>query len=296
MIDFRPPVIEDKQWVDPLLRKSKKYGCEYSFGDVFIWQSVYDIRIAHHKGFFVSINGGDYPGYCCPVGEGDMAEVINDMIADADERGMKFRMFGLVPECVVQLDKLFPGRFEFEPVRDNFDYIYASEDLINLPGKKYHPKRNHISAFMRNNDWSYEPITRDNIAECIAMNAEWERRNREKDPDSIDEELVAITRSFENFFELDFVGGLLRVSGEVVAFTFGEEMNDELFCTHVEKAFADVRGAYPMINREFAARELSKYKYINREDDTGAEGLRRAKLSYYPAILLEKFIARLKKV
>ncbi len=294
MIDFRPPVIEDRQWVEPLLRKSKRYGCEYSFGDVFIWQSVYDIQIAHHKGFFVSLNGGEYQSYCCPVGEGDATEVINDMMEDARERGIEFKMFGLVSDCVVQMDKLFPGRFEFEPIRDSFDYIYSTQDLIDLPGKKYHPKRNHISAFKRNNDWSYEPITKENIAECVLMNGEWERRNREKDPESIDEELVAINQSFENFFELGFVGGLLRVSGEVVAFTFGEEMNEDIFCTHVEKAYADVRGAYPMINREFAARELSGYKYINREDDAGSEGLRRAKLSYYPEILLEKFVARLK--
>jgi len=95
--------------------------------------------------------------------------------------------------------------------------------------------------------------------------------------------------------DLGFVGGLLRANGEVVAFTFGEEMNPEVFCTHIEKAYADVRGAYPMINREFAANALSQYKYINREDDTGSEGLRKAKLSYCPDILLEKYMARVKK-
>ena len=111
----------------------------------------------------------------------------------------------------------------------------------------------------------------------------------------MDEELDAINISFENYFDLGFVGGLLRANGEVVAFTFGEEMNPEVFCTHIEKAYADVRGAYPMINREFAANALSQYKYINREDDTGSEGLRKAKLSYCPDILLEKYMARVKK-
>lgn len=124
---------------------------------------------------------------------------------------------------------------------------------------------------MRENEWSYEPITADNLDECRAMNAEWEHRNREKDPEAMDDELDAINISFENYFDLGFVGGLLRANGEVVAFTFGEEMNPEVFCTHIEKAYADVRGAYPMINREFAANALSQYKYINREDDTGSE-------------------------
>lgn len=204
-------------------------------------------------------------------------------------------MFGLNNECVKKVEELFPGKFDFEPLRDSFDYIYLTENLINLPGKKFHGKRNHIAAFMRENEWSYEPITADNLDECRAMNAEWERRNREKDPEAMDDELDAINISFENYFDLGFVGGLLRANGEVVAFTFGEEMNPEVFCTHIEKAYADVRGAYPMINLEFAANALSQYKYINREDDTGSEGLRKAKLSYCPDILLEKYMARVKK-
>ena len=254
MLDFRPPVTEDRKWVAPIISHAKRFGCDYSFGDMFIWQHVYNIRIASHDGFLFSINGTDddngvkRPTYGFPVGEGD-----------------------------------------------SFDYVYLTENLINLPGKKFHGKRNHIAAFMRENEWSYEPITADNLDECRAMNAEWERRNREKDPEAMDDELDAINISFENYFDLGFVGGLLRANGEVVAFTFGEEMNSEVFCTHIEKAYADVRGAYPMINREFAANALSQYKYINREDDTGSEGLRKAKLSYCPDILLEKYMARVKK-
>ena len=294
MIEFRPPVIEDRQWVEPLLRESKKYGCEYSFGDMYIWQSIYDIQIANHKGFFVSFNGAGFDSYCCPVGSGNKKEVIEDLMRDAKERGIEFKMFGLVKECAEDLENLFPGKFEIEEVRDTFDYIYNTEDLINLSGKKYHGKRNHIAYFKKNNNWTYEPLTRANIPDCIAMNNTWEELNREKDPDGIDDELIAINKSFRDYEKLNFKGSVLRVDGDVVAFTFGEEMNEDIFCTHVEKAYSDIRGAYPMINREFAERELSSYKYINREDDTGLEGLRRAKLSYYPAILLEKYMARLK--
>ena len=294
MIEFRPPRIEDKQWVEPLLRESKKYGCEYSFGDMYIWQSIYDIEIANYNGFFVSFNGAGFNAYCCPVGNGNKKEVIEAMMQDAQQRGIEFKMFGLVKECTEDLERLFPGKFEIEEMRDSFDYIYNTQDLINLSGKKYHGKRNHIAYFKKNNSWTYEPITRENIPQCIDMNEVWEKLNREKDPEGIDDELVAINKSFENYEKLNFKGGVLKVDGQIVAFTFGEEMNEDIFCTHVEKAFSDIRGAYPMINREFAERELSQYKYINREDDTGLEGLRRAKLSYYPAILLEKYMARLK--
>lgn len=301
MLDFRPPVTEDRKWVAPIISHAKRFGCDYSFGDMFIWQHVYNIRIASHDGFLFSINGTDddngikRPTYGFPVGEGNLKEAIELIEEDSAKRGYELEMFGLNNECVKKVETLFPGKFDFEPLRDSFDYIYLTENLINLPGKKFHGKRNHIAAFMRENEWSYEPITADNLDECRAMNAEWERRNREKDPEAMDDELDAINISFENYFDLGFVGGLLRANGEVVAFTFGEEMNPEVFCTHIEKAYADVRGAYPMINREFAANALSQYKYINREDDTGSEGLRKAKLSYCPDILLEKYMARVKK-
>ena len=295
MFNFRPPRPEDRQWVAPIISKAKHFGCDYSFGDMFIWQTVYNIRIAHSDGFVFSINGRDKPVYGFPVGEGDLKKAIEDLMADAAQYGVGLEMFGLNNECVKKVEDLFPGVFEFEPVRDSFDYVYLTENLVDLPGKKYHAKRNHIAAFKRDNEWSYEPITESNIDECRAMNEEWERINREKNPEAIDDELDAINISFDYYTRLGFVGGLLRANGKVVAFTFGEEMNPEMFCTHVEKAYADVRGAYPMINREFAANALSSYKYINREDDTGSEGLRRAKLSYFPDILLEKYMARVKK-
>ncbi len=295
MLDFRPPRLEDRQWVAPIISNARRFGCDYSFGDMYIWKNIYNIRITHFDGFVLSINGEDKPVYGFPVGDGDLKKAIESLVEDSQKYGVGLTMFGLNNECVKKVEELFPDTFDFEPMRDSYDYIYLSSDLIDLPGKKYHGKRNHIVAFKRDNEWSYEPITAENIDECRAMNAEWERLNREKDPDAIDDELDAINLSFDNYFSLGFVGGLIRANGRVVAFTFGEEMNPEMFCTHVEKAYADVRGAYPMINREFAANALSKYKYINREDDTGSEGLRKAKLSYYPDILLEKYMARAKK-
>ena len=125
------------------------------------------------------------------------------------------------------------------------------------------------------------------------MNKKWEAIN--DDSVGLDNELNAINRAFDKYFELGFTGGLIRRDGEVVAYTFGEPITDEVFCTHVEKAFSDVRGAYPIINQQFCENELMSYKYVNREDDTGDDGLRQAKLSYNPTILLKKFDAVLKE-
>ena len=174
-------------------------------------------------------------------------------------------MHGVTPEGIAYLNEVYPGKFTYEASRDDFDYIYSSRDLIDLSGKKYHGKRNHISYFKKNFDWQYERITPENIEECRRMNEEWEALNSERKPEEIATEQRAVNHAFNHFWELGLVGGLIRTQDGVVA--------------------------YPIINNEFARNELSGYRYINREEDTGDEGLRKAKLSYYPEILLEKHLA-----
>ncbi len=291
MLDFHSPSLQDKKWAKELLSFSQYMGCEYSFGNMLIWSPIFNTKITRYKEFLITKGGGNVPSYCCPAGRGDIKSTVTELITDARQYGHPFKMFGLTAKCVDIYNELFPNKFIFEPYREGFDYIYSTEDLINLDGKKYHGKRNHIAAFKKNNLWSYEIITEDNIDECILMNNEWELDNREKNPKDIDEELSAINQAFKNYFSLDFTGALIRVDGKPVAFTIGEKLNNETFCTHIEKAYSEIRGAYPMINREFAANALRGYKYINREEDAGSEGLRKAKLSYNPVILLEKYTA-----
>lgn len=269
-------------------------GCEYTFGNIFAWSPVFQTKLTNHKNTLITKSKGNKPAYSCPAGYGDFKSIIPDLIADAKACGHPFKMVGITPGCIEKIENQYPGKFEFEAYREGFDYIYLTHDLINLKGKKYQKKRNHIAGFERENDWSFEMIDENNLSDCIAMNAAWNEENEEKDPDSISLEQQAIHRSFDNYFELGLSGGLIRVDGKTVAFTMGEKLNDETYCVHFEKAYASIRGAYPMINREFEKNALSDYKYINREDDAGVEGLRKAKLSYYPVILLEKYLARCK--
>ena len=188
MLDFRPPVTEDRKWVASLSATQKRFGCDYSFGDMFIWQHVYNIRIASHDGFLfqstapMTTTASKDRLYGFPVGEGNLKEAIELIEEDSAKRGYGLEMFGLNNECVKRSRSCSPASSILSRSETAFDYIYLTENLINLPGKKFHGKRNHIAAFMRENEWSYEPITADNLDECRAMNAEWERRNREKDP------------------------------------------------------------------------------------------------------------------
>lgn len=288
MLTFQSPRIEDKNWVKELFSYSQFQGCEYTFGNLYIWNPIYSSKITRFNDFFISKSTGSKPSYVFPAGRGDLKKVIEAMLDDAHGSGHPFRLHGVTKKAQAALEEILPGAFEYQPYRDGFDYIYNTQDLISLSGRKYHGKRNHIAYFQKTYDWHYEPITTANISDCMRMNAEWEQENLSKNPEGISEELAAIHRAFDHYFELGFIGGMVRADGRVVAYTVGEELTDNTFCTHIEKAFADVRGAYPIINREFAANALGKYAFVNREEDMGEEGLRKAKLSYYPAILLEK--------
>jgi hypothetical protein len=208
-------------------------------------------------------------------------------------------MMGLLPEDVALIEKLYKGCFEFKKRRDGFDYVYLLEKLVKLPGRKLHAKRNHINFFIKNYDWTFEPLTLENLDECREMNEQWYEKKERSHYTGLANERRAVEKCFENYSRLGLEGGLLRASGRIVAYTIGEPLNSDTYVIHIEKAFSDIRGAYQMINREFASFIKDKYPhilYVNREDDMGDKGLRRAKLSYYPDRMIEKYIAAYKGV
>ena len=293
MLDFHPITLEDKARAEDILLATDNMGCEYCFGTLFIWKNVYKTQIAFHGNMLVAkYYMQDAVNYCCPTGDGDFAEMVELVIEDAHRNGVKPVIGGCSLAEKQKLEELFPSKFTFTADDSRFDYIYKSTDLANLSGRKYHSKRNHISAFIKNNpDWSFEEISPANIGQCASMNERWLMLNEYKDEEAISAEHNALNVALAHFDELGFYGGLIRVGYEVVAFSFGEKLKDGIFCTHFEKAYSTVQGAYPIINREMAIRLCDEYELINREEDTGAEGLRKAKRSYYPEIWLEKYIA-----
>ena len=289
--------LEDKNWIKEILSQVDFYTCEYPFGNIFSYGAKMEIKVGNIEGCLVSkCVQDDYVMYCCPVGNGNLKAAFDFILSDARADGRDFEIFSISPDTVEFLSKNYGDILDIFLVRDTFDYLYNSEDLINLAGKKYQPKRNHISYFMKNNNWTYERLCKENIPECLEMSKLWLEGSLEEYREELEGELKIIKRVFDNYDKLDFVGGVLKVDGRVVAYTMGEPSSKDVFCVHIEKAFSDIRGAYPMINQQFVKNELSGYKYINREDDTGAENLRKAKLSYYPAILAEKYEAKLKNV
>lgn len=293
MIDFRKIELTDKEWIDTLLGYSDYRGAEYCFTNLFIWDGVYNSRIARHKDFLLFISGeGENARYLYPAGRGDKKEAIELLKKDALERGVKMILIGLSQEAAGELESLYPGEFSIRPYRNSFDYIYEKERLISLSGKKLQSKRNHINFFKNSYNWNFQEFSPDKAEEVKAFNLEWCREVDCSQSESLDLETCAVKKCLENFAYLRLTGGILRVDGKIVAYTVGEQINSDTFIVHIEKAFASVRGAYPVINNEFVKRMPAGVKYVNREDDAGDAGLRTAKESYNPVFMQEKLSAQ----
>ena len=300
MLNFNDISLADKVWVDELLGYSGFMGTEYCFTSLYIWDKIYNSKILHYKDFLLLRSvSKEMATYLYPAGRGDLKESIEMMIEDSKSIERRFLITSIPAEGKTKLEELFPERFEFISARNSFDYIYDRESLATLSGKRYQSKRNHIARFKELPDWEYERISVDDpnrltgqIDECIEMNQEWCKINKCYDNNSLHNETCAATKALKNFAELKLLGGILRSGGKVVAFTIGEPLNSDTFIVHIEKAFSDIKGAYPFINQQFILHETEGYKYINREDDAGDEGLRKAKLSYHPVLMVEKYIAK----
>lgn len=295
MINFKEITLEDKQWIDPLLEASDYEGCHQNFSNLFTWAKVNKTYVAEHKGYLVAKFDLDSenPKFFFPAGKGDIKPVIEDILNEVKSTSNPTVFIGMSPDNIQVLDSLYPNRFEYKEIRGDFDYVYLIENMSKLSGQKFHSMKNHVNAFKKNNEWSFELISQDNIEECKEMSKLWMSK-QEKESEGLDDEFTATRRYLKYFSELQVDGALIRANGQIVAFTIGEILNSDTYVIHLEKAFREVRGSYPMINHQFATWVMNTYpqiKYINREEDTGDEGLRKAKLSYHPYKLNEKFHA-----
>lgn len=303
---FKEIEFSDKEWVDKLLSYSDYRSTEYNFTVLYIWRESYNTKIARFKEFLLIRSGNMESGYAYlfPAGRGDLKEALDYIIEDAGSHNRQFLLVSVLEEQKKRLEELYPGRFSYTPTRNSFDYIYSSKDLITLKGKKFQAKRNYVSRFKSNLQWSFEPVTPENLPECWQMNEQWCRLYGCTRDESLSQESCSVRCALKNFGPLRLKGGLLRLNGKVVAFSLGEMINSDTFLVHIEKAFADIQGAYPTISREFllycsnlteeeipiADEEKIGFKYVNREDDAGDEGLRKAKLQYHPIFMIEKYL------
>lgn len=291
MIDFQPVTPDKKESYNRLLLDGRERGCEYSFANLYLWGRQKGAIIHDHLVLFSQFSRRSV--YPFPVGTGDKAKVIQAIMEDAQQRGIPCRLTGLREEDIALLEKLYPGKFRFHCDRDSYDYVYSIADLAQLKGRRYQKKRNHCNRFRENFPYSTAvPLGSENIGAVEQLVDTWyDVRLREDPQGDYHMERAALKKALQSFKTLGMEGLVLMDGQTALAMTLGSPISPNTFDVHFEKALPEAEGAYAAINFEFARYLQNKYpqlQYLNREDDLGQEGLRKAKLSYYPHHMVEK--------
>ncbi len=292
MLDLKPIELKDKEWIDRLVAEEDSPSADFNFGNMYMWDASFQQEVGAVGGRLVVCPRYAEPFFAWPVGGGELAPVLAEMAAHAKAEGSPFVLRGVTADKLPLLHALYPGRVHAAEDRDLWDYLYDSEKLATLSGKKMHGKRNHCNRFEAENQWRYRELTPADLPSCKELLDFWMDGCGEDARDGIDNEYMAIGRGFSDYQALGLEGGVLFVGDRLCAFTIGERISSDTFDVHFEKALWNVNGAYPMINREFVRQIRQRHpeiRWINREDDTGRDSLRQSKLSYHPDRMVEKY-------
>lgn len=298
MLDFHRLRPEQRREYEQVLFSGETRGCEYSFANLYLWGWQQTVFTRGCVAFFSHFSGRSI--YPFPIGPGDKKGVIEDILEDARQRGIPCRITNLLPQEAELLEQWFPGRFHFRSDRSSFDYVYDISDLADLKGRKFQKKRNHLNRFRAAHpDCRVVPLDPNDLGAAQDMVHDWYARRLREDPQGdYMLESIAMGKAFRHYEALAMEGIALVENGAVLAVTMGSRLSGDTFDIHFEKAREDVDGAYTVVNAEFAAYLREKHpelRYLNREDDLGLEGLRKAKLSYNPHHLTEKLWAYLRE-
>lgn len=301
MIPFQAPDPSYRSWVLPRLQAEALPLCDYGFANLCCWRNAFSTALAPWEArLLIRVNTQYGRGYLWPAGSGDPRPALDALFQEAQSQGTPLRLLCLTRTHAGFLETHYPGRFTITPLRDSFDYLYQIQRLAQLPGKKLHAKRNHIHRLDEHcPGWTWAPLTQADIPDCLALDARWHQsavvREGPQGLRSLDEEHRALLLALEHREALGMEGIVLRWQGQVLGFTLGSPLTPQVFDVNFERAREDIQGAYPAVARSFA-RCLQEVHpgltHLNREDDMGLPGLRRAKQSYYPDCMAEKFSAQ----
>ena len=291
MLDFQYLTLADKTEYEKALLAGPSRGCEYSFANLYLWGRQKMTRLGDFFLLFSQFNRRTV--YPFPVGSGDLRPALDAIIADAEQRGIPCRITGLSEVDMQLIEQLYPGKFRFHCDRDSYDYIYDIRELATLPGRKFQKKRNHLNRFRTAHpSCTVQPIAELDIPAVESFAKQWYAAREAEDPQGdLYMEKAALRGALAHYKELGLEGLMLLEEGRILAFTMGSFLSADTVDVHFEKADPLADGAYPAINQAFAQYLQEKYPhilYLNREDDMGLEGLRKAKLSYNPHRLAEK--------
>ncbi len=292
MLNFTTVDISHKNDFDKYIIASGINRCEYSFVNLYCWSWYYKTQICFVNGFMLIryyVNSNDDIAYIQPLGNGNIDEIIGMIIEDTKKLNIPLKMYSLSKEFAERVVAYDPDKYQMSDSGDDrADYLYLTEKLQTLSGKKLQSKRNHINKFKNTINYRFEEIEKENKPMVLEILTKWqEEKGVEKN--TVSDEEPFITRALDNMEELGVKGGVLYVDEKPIAFTIASPINDNTYDIHIEKSYINIDGAFQMINYLFANTLPEEYIYINREEDLGIEGLRKAKQSYYPVEILRKY-------
>ena len=289
MLNFKKVTIESTALLRPYLSKSTNRLCDFSLGGTVMWREAFDMEYDRYDcALYMKMRLHDgRVAFTYPLGK-PLKETYKNLLEYCSSTWQKLIFAIVSADEKDEILNFFPEA-EVEYERDYSDYVYLGENLATFKGKKYSGQRNHINRFMHDNDiWNFEEISEANLPEIKAY---FEKYNSEYSKESFTAvaEINAVYDALNNLDIYAFKGEALRVNGEIVGFFLCEAVYDTLI-VHIEKCERNINGAYQMLAKEEAAKYcVGNLKYVNREDDSGDEGLRKSKLSYHPAFIAEKY-------
>ena len=293
---FKDLTILDRELFEGYFRRFPPENSEYTFTNLFIWNHHYNFQYAElNEALLLMARYKDRPwSLFPPIGGGDAYQTARQGFSWMKDRGLD-PVMERVPWWMAKNHFEDRDDMEIEIDRDQSDYVYLASDLIGLRGRKFHGKRNHINKFSQLYNGKYRRINRENVSDCLALQEEWcNLRSCDEHPE-LKKEDMAVKTALENIDRLSFRAGAIFVDGRIQAFSIGEMLNKDTAVIHIEKANPEFEGIYALINQRFAMFEWMDYSFINREQDLGDEGLRKAKLSYKPHHMVDKYHVRWRK-
>lgn len=283
-MNFQPIEKENKSQYESAYRAACRMGADASFTTPYAWAESFQTKLCIENNA-VLMEGTSHTGehfFMLPLYTPESEALLKRLYAFCHDTNRPFILRWLQKEDLPILERCFPGRLSIESNRNAAEYIYETESLLTLSGKKLHAKRNHFNAFTAAYAYEIEPLSPARLPEArefVLARCQTE------------EEKKAMERLFHVYTDFSLVGMLLYVDKTLVAVTIGEDIGFDTAVIHVEKADTAYTGVYAAVNRLFIQNFFAHTRYINREEDMGIAGLRKAKLSYHPAFLLEKFTA-----
>lgn len=276
--------LEDKPLFDEFFAKRQPEVSAYTFTNIFAWREPHSTGLSRAGDAILVHYGFDGRRHCLEPLADDPAGVIRDVLGAFGSDA------GFVRVSAAVADQLkYDAGLTVEYDRDNADYLYLAADLIRLEGRRYDAKRNFINRLKSSHAYEYVRLNQQTALECHEFAQAWCEERVCQTVDGLRRELCAVWEMLTHFDALGLCGGAIRIDGSIVAFTLGEALNDQTLVCHVEKADSKIDGLYQLINNEFAIHEGAGFTYINREQDLGVPGLRKAKESYQPVRLVDAY-------